>query len=92
MDTHAVSVINSDDDALDARAGADFMGVALATFWRKVTAGIYPEPYYPAERTPRWTRGELRQVRERLRMTPAEHREYRRAKKRAGNLHQNSAP
>jgi hypothetical protein len=86
MGTHDVIGHNGgtpfdDDEALDARLAAAFLGYSVATHWRKVKDGTVSKPFYPAERTPRWTNGQLRRDRERLRMTPAEHKQQRRAKK-----------
>jgi predicted DNA-binding transcriptional regulator AlpA len=77
MTTYRIDA-DDEDDALTAKEAAAFFGVSLATFWRRVNGGdSFPQPFYPAERTPRWIRRDLREARERLRMTPAEARERR---------------
>ena len=69
---------NDADDALDAAQSAALLGIAIVTFWRGVAAGTLPQPFYPAARAPRWTRGELRAAREALRMLPSDAKQRRR--------------
>jgi predicted DNA-binding transcriptional regulator AlpA len=63
-------------DILDEAIGiADVMlmlGVSEATVWRMVRSGRLPKPFYPSPRAARWTRGEIRQTRNQLRMLPEE--------------------
>ena len=73
-----MTIPDNDDDALTAKEAAAFFSISIATFWRRVNAGgDFPKPFYPAERAPRWVRRDLREARDRLRMTPAEARERR---------------
>jgi predicted DNA-binding transcriptional regulator AlpA len=69
-----------DDDVLDARSAAAFIGVSLPTLWRQVDAGELPAPFYPAPRAPRWRKRELRAACESKRMRPAEAQAQRRAR------------
>jgi predicted DNA-binding transcriptional regulator AlpA len=69
------------DNGVTAKEAADFFGVSLPTFWRRVADGSISPPYYPAERTPRWVPSKLREDRERMTMTPAEAKDRRRKAK-----------
>jgi predicted DNA-binding transcriptional regulator AlpA len=66
---------DDDDEAIDTTAVLVMLDVSVMTLWRKVRAGELPKPFYPAARSPRWIRGEIRAARERLRMTPTEAKE-----------------
>ena len=65
------------DNGVTAKEAADFLGISLPTFWRRVADGRISQPYYPAERTPRWIPSKLREDRERMTMTPAEAKDRR---------------
>jgi predicted DNA-binding transcriptional regulator AlpA len=69
---------NDDDEALDPRGAAAFLGIALPTLWRQVEARQLPLPFYPAPRCPRWHKSELRRAVAALRMAPREAMERRR--------------
>jgi predicted DNA-binding transcriptional regulator AlpA len=77
----AVASRDDDDDAIDVRLVALILGVSVPTVWRQVESGDLPLPFYPAPRTPRWTRKEIREVRDRRRMLPREAMAARRARR-----------
>lgn len=68
-----------DDDALDAKQSAAFVGLALVTFWRQVSKGALPPPFYPSARSPRWRRSVLRRACEAATKLPAEAKQARHA-------------
>jgi predicted DNA-binding transcriptional regulator AlpA len=74
----SAAVVPDEDAALTARAAADFVGLALPSFWRQVAAGWLPSPFYSAPRAPRWRRGTLREACEARRQMPRAQKEQRR--------------
>lgn len=81
---HALQSRDDDDEAIDTAVVLVMLDISVMTLWRKIKAGDLPKPFYPAARTPRWIRGEIRAARERLRMTPGEAKAaHRQAKLRA---------
>lgn len=48
------------DPLLSAREAAAERGQAKSTFWRDVTAGAAPQPYYIGPKSPRWRLSEIR--------------------------------
>jgi hypothetical protein len=69
------------DDAVTINGVAAMFEVSLVSVWRMVKEGRLPRPFYPRPRCPRWSRRELRDARERLRMTPNEAKAAHRAEK-----------
>jgi predicted DNA-binding transcriptional regulator AlpA len=68
----AIASRNDDDDAIDVRLVALILGISVPTVWRQVESGDLPLPFYSSSRTPRWTRKEIREVRDSRRMLPRE--------------------
>lgn len=70
-----------DNTPLPPKQAAREAGLSLAAFWRSVADGRLPAPCYPAPRTPRWFRSELRDALEKTRALPAAQKMARRAAK-----------
>ena len=60
------------DPLLSADEAAAEAGCSLPTFWRGVSDGRFPNPFYPAPRAPRWRRSEILAALEATRMKPSE--------------------
>ena len=76
------------DQPLDLNQTAAFFDVSVVSIWRMVRDERIPRPFYPRPRAPRWLKGELREARERMRMTPTEAK----AAHRASKLQADAAP
>jgi len=63
---------DDDDEAVTINGVAQMLDVSPVTVWRMVRDGTLPTPFYPRSRQPRWSRGDLREAREKMRMTPRE--------------------
>lgn len=60
------------DPLLSAESAAAEVGLSIQAFWRAVSAGRLPRPFYPASRAPRWRRSELHAALEATRAMPSE--------------------
>jgi predicted DNA-binding transcriptional regulator AlpA len=69
------------DDAVTINGVAAMFEVSLVSVWRMVKEGRLPRPFYPRSRCPRWSKRELRDTRELLRMSPNEAKAAHRAEK-----------
>ena len=69
---------HDDDHSMGPKEAQAFLGLTKQTFWRGVKSGYIPAPSYPAPKSPRWTRGELRRHRELSRRRAGEAKELRR--------------
>lgn len=50
----------TDDPLLNAHESAAEAGIAVATWWKWVRLGRFPQPLYPLPKSPRWRRSEVR--------------------------------
>lgn len=48
-----------DDPLLDVRESAAILDVSVPTFWRKVSAGVFPKPIKLGPQLSRWPRSEI---------------------------------
>jgi predicted DNA-binding transcriptional regulator AlpA len=69
------------DPLLTAQDAAVEAGCSLPTFWRGVSDGRFPKPFYPAARAPRWRLSEIHAALEATRMSPQEAMTKRRAQR-----------
>jgi predicted DNA-binding transcriptional regulator AlpA len=67
-----------DNDDLSPAQVQEALGISRATFWRLVASGYLPAPHYVGPRSPRLTRGQLRQHKMDNQRLPREARELRR--------------
>jgi hypothetical protein len=80
------------DNAVTITGVAAMFEISPVSVWRMVKAGAIPAPFYPRPRCPRWSRRELREAREQMRMLPSEAKAAHRAEKLRGGQHSTSAP
>src|SRR6516162_3725202 len=73
--------VSDDDEPMTVAQSCAFFEISPVSLWRMVNAGKIPKPFYPRPRAPRWTRGELRNAREQMRMLPSEAKALHRARK-----------
>ena len=57
---------------LNARQGAARVGLSVPAFWKGVAEGRFPDPFYPASRSPRWYGAELDEAVAATRQKPRE--------------------
>jgi predicted DNA-binding transcriptional regulator AlpA len=48
------------DPLLTPQEAAAEVGIAVATWWKWVKLGRFPQPIYPLPKSPRWRRSEVR--------------------------------
>lgn len=61
---------------------AETLRLSVATVWRKIRAGDLPQPFYVAERRPRWHRADIESWLASRSATPRDRIENRRARRR----------
>lgn len=66
------------DPPLVAKQAAEVVGLSLAAFWRAVSVGRLPRPYYPLPRAPRWFRSDLLAAMQATRELPSRQKDMRR--------------
>jgi predicted DNA-binding transcriptional regulator AlpA len=64
--------------AVGVDEGMKITGLSRPSFWRGVTVGPLPKPFYPTPKCPRWWPSELRAAMEKTRASPTEQKENRR--------------
>jgi|ERR1700722_6528564 hypothetical protein len=74
-------LIGDDDTPLTPSQVCGLFAISLVSLWRMVKKKELPAPFYPRPRSPRWTLGDLRMARERMRMLPSEAKAAHRAAK-----------
>jgi predicted DNA-binding transcriptional regulator AlpA len=58
------------DQALTAAEAAKLLGISRVAFYKAVTTGRMPQPYYPVSRASRWLQSEIWASLERTRALP----------------------
>ena len=80
----ALTDMDPTETPVDAKIGADLVGLSLSAFWKAVRIKRLPAPVYPLPRAPRWYPSELRAAALATRALPTEQKATRRAATIAG--------